>query len=210
MSGALIALLGFSAGVLPLVTSRRCAFVTGGFAGYSAGADCVLCRLRLLGTRHSRILVHFDEGKWAELDSYKCLDPTVHVTHWPHIPNPYVPAAGLSLEELRRFKKRAGPMVCRSLRRAPHGIRAEERPRDLPDAQRAASRWHQDPALPGAPSAMVALALGTTTTAGSHAQSLTAVPPSSARAPPALLPPAFPHAHSALRPRPHPSLTPFR
>ncbi|KAJ1634711.1 hypothetical protein T492DRAFT_1133832 [Pavlovales sp. CCMP2436] len=56
---AIVGLATTNATTAPL----RCAYVTGGIgAGYATGADCMLCRLKALGTRNALILAHFERG----------------------------------------------------------------------------------------------------------------------------------------------------
>jgi len=72
-----------------------CAFVTGGSGVYALGADCVLCRLRALGSPHGRVLAvwprndHEDPMSSFSRDAFTCLDDRVDMVSWPWIPNPY-------------------------------------------------------------------------------------------------------------------------
>jgi hypothetical protein len=69
-----------------------CAFVTGGNAAYLHPADCILCRLKALETKHARVLAVFPPRPGEDalaLHEMQCVDTSVHLVVYPFIPNPY-------------------------------------------------------------------------------------------------------------------------
>lgn len=98
--------------------ARRCAFVTGGYGYYVLGLDCLLCRLRQLGSKYDRIVALFQpdpkrnnrsELSRAHLRDLTCFDSSVRVVKWPYIRNPYnIYGRETTREERNHIRRKVG------------------------------------------------------------------------------------------------------